>query len=94
MDYELTDNPTIDSALINAHMALMVTTGKKFAKDIVAADISRVITNMAHLATNKGFNVTEVIESAATTYVKESNDAAQKLTGGAPSGHSEDASKA
>jgi len=31
MDYELTDNPTIDSALINAHMALMVTTGKKFA---------------------------------------------------------------
>lgn len=83
MDYELTDNPTIYSALVNAHMALMVTTGKNFAADIVAADISRVVANMAHFAASKGFSVTEVIETAATTYVKESDDAARKLTGGA-----------
>ena len=83
MDYELTDNPTIYSALVNAHMALVVTTGKKFEADIVAADISRVVANMAHFAASKGFSVTEVIETAATTYVKESVDAARKLTGGA-----------
>ena len=83
MEYELTDNPTIDSALVNAHMSLLVTTGKKFTEDIVADDISRVVANMAHFAASKGFSVTEVIESAAATYVKESDDAARKLTGGA-----------
>ena len=84
MDYDkYINDPTLHTAFVNAHMALMVSTGKKFEEDYTAGDISRVIANMAHVAMDRGFDLQEVMASAAVLFKKESDDAAQKLTGGA-----------
>lgn len=64
-------NPLLESALVNAESALLVTCGNRRQLSDLPDDISRVITNMAHLAEREGLNLQEIIRIAALNYEAE-----------------------
>lgn len=77
-------NPVLDSALVNAESALLVTCGNRRQLSDLPDDISRVITNMAHLAEREGLNLQEIIRIAALNYE------AERQQSGATGGESSD----